>query len=1044
MSRKNAAILVLVTTGLTAAGMWSIGHAVKQQREKLSLHCATPDDLLAQFEQARTPDRVRGVLQPAAAPQCGGYRRAVLDAENHADLAFLVFYSLLNAAIFVFLTASHPDHEPLRRAPALRAAGLVLAAVMLASDALEDWRLLELTRPGAATQFLLRWCWASNLKWLALIAAAALVAGLYLLDDRRRPGNLMMLLAAPYAAAAVCGLAALGAQRSTRFAPFVGLLAVAWSTTALQAAASLVTGDALQALKEAWKRWKPVWEVLWTCRFSAAVVLLVTAALAFSPQGQDIMQSLAESKAAVHPGYFIPLFIYGLASWYAARVAVYFRPLPARLGPNLGWLVEWIPRLIGCAVFVGAAGAVLHVAFRYNDLSGASAFKAFQATNDSFRILLIGSLVLIAPFLAVVVIRRIVLNAVSTGEAGAPPEGRSPGETQAPGETVAGAHPASPHPPTSPAPDAHLPGQVEPEARRLQIFNPGYGTVSRRAPTATLAAIFGVFFFAILVFLLFWLAPNALGPFFGSAAVIFLAAATWLPFGTLLAHVGLRHGLPLLTVLMLATIPFGGLNDNHRIRLEGQAPPTPSTIGDHLRVWAKFMDDKEGKRPHPLVVVAAEGGGSLSAYWTAMVLSKLQDDSVEARGPVFADHVFAVSGISGGSLGAATFAALAAERNKFHEKIRFTPLATRFLSRDFLSPILSMMLFPEFLQKLLPVPISDFDRSRAIEQAWEEGWRYTLGNDTPSNRFALPFTDLFVDAKKAWVPRLVLNSTWIESGNRALITPFQQDDRVFVDSSNLLEQVGADLPLSAAVHDSARFPYVNPPGTVVDAQGKALGHLIDGGLFEASGASAAFELVEEILRIRDHVDERAEPELGRLGRILVVLASGTPTLQGSVQETPGESGLASLAGERPATEQPPPDLARWQQRRPTSGVLLGPLAPPKALIASRGARGTWALLNLYKLPADKVSVYQFGMCTTVEDGRNLLLPVSWELSDLAQHTMCVQLDGGCNLSSNPSDPNQGFDNPKQQTNLFKEFGVTWPPSPAPRPKATSSCNRAKS
>lgn len=53
-----------------------------------------------------------------------------------------------------------------------------------------------------------------------------------------------------------------------------------------------------------------------------------------------------------------------------------------------------------------------------------------------------------------------------------------------------------------------------------------------------------------------------------------------------MASAGGRQGLPLLAVLLLATIPFGLFNDNHHIRLAGNAPPPPATICNHLRAWA--------------------------------------------------------------------------------------------------------------------------------------------------------------------------------------------------------------------------------------------------------------------------------------------------------------------------------------------------------------------------------------------------------------------------------------------------------------------------
>ena len=50
--------------------------------------------------------------------------------------------------------------------------------------------------------------------------------------------------------------------------------------------------------------------------------------------------------------------------------------------------------------------------------------------------------------------------------------------------------------------------------------------------------------------------------------------------------------------------------------------------------------------------------GIRAAYQACVVLSALQDGRAD-----FVDHVFAISGVSGGSVGASTFAALASRAN---------------------------------------------------------------------------------------------------------------------------------------------------------------------------------------------------------------------------------------------------------------------------------------------------------------------------------------------------------------------------------------------
>ncbi len=88
---------------------------------------------------------------------------------------------------------------------------------------------------------------------------------------------------------------------------------------------------------------------------------------------------------------------------------------------------------------------------------------------------------------------------------------------------------------------------------------------------------------------------------------------------------------------------------------------TPRNITEQLyqgtpeafQEWFKKRGDKgsfPAGTPYPVFLVAASGGGLYSARHTALTLARFQD-----RCPSFAHHVFAISGISGGSWGAAIF-----------------------------------------------------------------------------------------------------------------------------------------------------------------------------------------------------------------------------------------------------------------------------------------------------------------------------------------------------------------------------------------------------
>jgi hypothetical protein len=238
------------------------------------------------------------------------------------------------------------------------------------------------------------------------------------------------------------------------------------------------------------------------------------------------------------------------------------------------------------------------------------------------------------------------------------------------------------------------------------------------------------------------------------------------------------------------------------------------------------------------------------------VLGELED----ATGGRFSRHLFAISGVSGGSLGGAAFVAEVAGGTAQCERAQ--PASARnctrlFLAGDFLAPVVSYLLFPDMVQRFLPVRVPALDRARALELSWEESWK-ELHPHAKLNLFAEPYHDLIrsrEDGKP--LPRLFLNATRVETGNRVLVSPakLSRDEMPEVDDLLAVGGEGWTLPLSAAVHLSARFTYVSPAARICAGgqplcgdDAKVWGRVVDGGYHENSGAQSA----EGVLRALRH------------------------------------------------------------------------------------------------------------------------------------------------------------------------------------------------
>jgi len=335
--------------------------------------------------------------------------------------------------------------------------------------------------------------------------------------------------------------------------------------------------------------------------------------------------------------------------------------------------------------------------------------------------------------------------------------------------------------------------------------------------------------------------------------------------------------------------------------------------------------------------------------------------------PDFASHIFGMSGVSGGSVGLSVFDALCAEKRQAAD---MRALAAEICGADHLAPTLGGLLYPDFVQRFLPVACLP-DRARAFENSWEKAWRKTCQSD----RMAQPFLSLW-DGKKQnatsdasnpatenpeWLPSLFLNSTMVDNGKRVVCSNLPVRTGAFgklIDVHDLhshLRVHGAgdggwqDVPLSAAAHTSARFPLVSPPGRLPSGA-----RVVDGGYFENSAGATGLDLLHAVIQRRDEVGSNA-PLI-----FIFFRYSSTPGLT-----------------DAPPSSPPGPNL--WPPGDPPSfadkNALNETLSIAGALLHTRDARASFsqdAIFNRYFAPKNAI-VLSF----TFAGER---IPLSWSLS----------------------------------------------------------------
>jgi Patatin-like phospholipase len=540
------------------------------------------------------------------------------------------------------------------------------------------------------------------------------------------------------------------------------------------------------------------------------------------------------------------------------------------------------------------------------------------------------------------------------------------------------------------------------------------------------AAVFMMFADLHFVRIAQWVGPVGIILLWG-----FTASALFFP----LAYLSHMTRIPTLTILLLAALTFAGfdLNDNHELRVVRDknmaALTAPSKAASaiqsdqrqdlDLSSWIASRQDWNQYDRYPVFLIATEGGGIRAAYFTASVLAALQE-----RCPALAQHTLAISGVSGGSVGAAVFAGLSADyaSNVANPGCNLDGMkspgpvvkrARSVLSTDLLSPLLGAMLFPDALQRIVPVPIPQADRSRAIEYALEDSWRQSTVDDCgrcDRQRMAERAIDLYGrPAPENAVPNLFLNTTEADTGRiipyttarvQELATPFRDqaeiDDRNFdsvepsasqIERLSLQDRMTDDrIPLSTAAIVSARFPYLTPAGRI----GYSGGDYVDGGYFENSGTWLLSGLVQYLIGQQASYPAGKTPQLdaARKAVFVVVIIESEPCTRDSIEAGCDED-ATSVDGS-------------WNEA----------LSPLRALLSTRDMRAEYSLdgLNAVSALIEQFSTRSGGQPNTTDAGtgcdypvcavtlrfRNQThtdIPLSWVLSSEGRRSMDNAVNG---------------------------------------------------
>lgn len=331
-------------------------------------------------------------------------------------------------------------------------------------------------------------------------------------------------------------------------------------------------------------------------------------------------------------------------------------------------------------------------------------------------------------------------------------------------------------------------------------------------------------FVITIIFTFIVLYPVSFPQYIGSSAIVLFALGSWLVIGTFLDFAEKHYRFPFVFTLLILVVVFSFFNNNHAIRTINESSGDRIQIKSHFEQWVQSRYTSETDTV-PVILVAVQGGGVRSSYWTAQVLAEMQKSI-----PQFDKHAYAYSSVSGGTLGVACYKSMVrGAEPQMHKKLH------QILSHDFLSPVTSWLVVPDLVQKFLPFPINAVDRAKALEYSWEnaaqiEGKSFLSGG--------------FLEHTRKDDCLYFYNSTHVENGFTTLISNAVIDSDVFINKEDFFEVVATDVPQTTAISMSSRFPFLTPPALIYGKDGKKWGHLVDGGYVENMGATTMLELYD--------------------------------------------------------------------------------------------------------------------------------------------------------------------------------------------------------
>jgi hypothetical protein len=635
----------------------------------------------------------------------------------------------------------------------------------------------------------------------------------------------------------------------------------------------------------AWERILQFALTLWIVRVPLIMTALGLLILSCAPQAQDLFVEFAHNPWRIPLFLLLLIFVWAMPTHYAARLLLdtdaRFQDVVAAqqaLGQaNFIEAVERVvPRALGLLTFVAVLIAIWRSHLNLPIFSDPGDQEAVAATN---RVL---------GWLAVVVILAAIGFLIYTI--------KRPRNADTVGLRTL----------------KNLNRRLAPEWNRI---SPGLrdqesqdAEASRNVGRFLLVVVFVAF---LAIFL--WGADFAARLAPRSMAVPFILGG-WLPFLSYLSGAGRQLRAPLIVGLFaLTSLAAVVLGDNHSVRLIDASSTAgrpvdvaPLPLQQAVSLWMREnkCEATPVNCPRPIVIAAA-GGASRAGFFLASIIGYFMQEASthDLDANKVRNRLFAISGVSGGSMGAVMVAAAldAKADSNDHPCVQssfklwwgqqinnWRDCFETLTSGDFLSADFFGFAFNDM------VPFFFRDRAAVLEDTWDHRYRSAVLRADESILSCKGLTCPFLALRPReghWIPLLVLNGTSEATGGRIVTTPLAKTyepasncpslpDKsgctLFVDADrfhdllsyeaqpsswlgafqravlnwNRGHEVLNDVRLDTAALNSARFPLISPAGSIRNHNQVIVDRIVDGGYFENYGALSAKELALAIHAIQ--------------------------------------------------------------------------------------------------------------------------------------------------------------------------------------------------